>query len=1020
MRGPRPAASRPAALWLLPALLVAAGCTVPPPAAFVSSGAAKQGAAVPVGRNEAGETCTQDGAPGEAAAAVYCGAWEQPSARIARAEQVATQPGAPPASLAAIAAGGAWREGLDRRLSCLPAQPATLLGRYPAMVLSCTTRLGGWPQVALATRIDGQVWLADGVRPALPAMERAIGLLAGVVPPGAAVSQPVSTGLTATRLAAASYSSSDINQYETLIRAANRANVEGNYPAAEAALRAAAALQERVQGLNSAALAKTLATEALQLSDQGRFAAADALFARADLLARSPGQNDRVTIPLLAQYRGLDQLNKGHPALALGDLTLAEREYAELLPPSALATANTQGSAAGRLDNQQILTDQGERRALLGVIETRRAEARALRLEAKLPQSQALFASAARLADSRGLDEPQVAARLYRTAAFNSDAAGDHAAALAAITRSAEAFRRALPGSRTYAETTLVLAAKVAERGQPDRALAACHEAASILRAESAGTSAGLLMPCLAILHGQAASHPDEAQARYAEMFETGQLARGSVTAQQIAQASARLRENARDPKVSALIRTHDDQAAALADLFAARDALRGQNTDAARAADARLAGQINTLQARRAETDAALQAASPNYGQLVQQVVGAAEVMSVLRPNEAFVATMMSADTGWTFLMRDGKILVAPLAGGTNAAGALVAQLRHSMDAEIEPPPPFDIAAARSLYTLVLGGVAPGLRGATALSVVPSGPLLSLPFGVLLTGPAEQDDLAGAPWLIKQVAIEHVPAPANFVSLRKLAGTTRAARPWFGFGAFRPVSLAQAERSFPAASCADSAQLLAGLPPLPGAEVELHALQRVIGAAPHDLLEGAAFTAQGVQHANLKDVRILHFATHALLPTDLRCENEPALVTSPPPGALDASGALLTASEVAGLDLDADAVVLSACNTGGPAGGASGESLTGLARSFFYAGARALLVTHWSVNDKSTAYLVALTLAKTRAQPGIGLASALALAQRRVLSESSGATAIEAHPFYWGALAVIGEGMGTGRGTGT
>ena len=159
--------------------------------------------------------------------------------------------------------------------------------------------------------------------------------------------------------------------------------------------------------------------------------------------------------------------------------------------------------------------------------------------------------------------------------------------------------------------------------------------------------------------------------------------------------------------------------------------------------------------------------------------------------------------------------------------------------------------------------------------------------------------------------------------------------------------------------------------------------------------------------------MRVLHFATHALLPTDLRCQNEPALVTSPPPGAEDASGALLTASDVAGLNLDADAVILSACNTGGPGGTTAGESLTGLARSFFYAGARALLVTHWSVNDRTTAYIVALTLAAERADPSLGLAGALARAQVQVLADAKGDVAIQAHPFYWAALAVIGEGMG-------
>ncbi len=186
------------------------------------------------------------------------------------------------------------------------------------------------------------------------------------------------------------------------------------------------------------------------------------------------------------------------------------------------------------------------------------------------------------------------------------------------------------------------------------------------------------------------------------------------------------------------------------------------------------------------------------------------------------------------------------------------------------------------------------------------------------------------------------------------------------------------------------------------------------MGAAPSDELVGSAFTAAAIEKADLKDYRVLHFATHALLPTDLQCQNEPALIASPPIGALNADGALMKASDVAGLDLDADAVILSACNTGGPAGTGSGESLSGLARSFFYAGARAAAVTHWSVNDRTTAYIVALTVSGAKADPGQGLAGALATAQRRMLSDAKGDLAIQAHPFYWGALAVIGEGMGT------
>lgn len=105
----------------------------------------------------------------------------------------------------------------------------------------------------------------------------------------------------------------------------------------------------------------------------------------------------------------------------------------------------------------------------------------------------------------------------------------------------------------------------------------------------------------------------------------------------------------------------------------------------------------------------------------------------------------------------------------------------------------------------------------------MPAGPLLSLPFELLLTGPASQDALAAAPWLLRRGTIAHVPAAANFVSLRKIAGNSRATRPWFGFGDFRPVTLAQATRTFPA-ECADSARLYASLPRLPEARKELDA----------------------------------------------------------------------------------------------------------------------------------------------------------------------------------------------------
>jgi CHAT domain-containing protein len=103
---------------------------------------------------------------------------------------------------------------------------------------------------------------------------------------------------------------------------------------------------------------------------------------------------------------------------------------------------------------------------------------------------------------------------------------------------------------------------------------------------------------------------------------------------------------------------------------------------------------------------------------------------------------------------------------------------------------------------------------------------------------------------------------------------------------------------------------------------------------------------------------------------------------------------------------------VLSACNSGGPGGTTAGESLSGLARAFFYAGARSLAVTHWAVNDQVAAFLVADMLRRMRENPNLGVAGALKDAQVAILADAGKGLPPEiAHPFFWAPFAVIGEG---------
>jgi CHAT domain-containing protein len=120
------------------------------------------------------------------------------------------------------------------------------------------------------------------------------------------------------------------------------------------------------------------------------------------------------------------------------------------------------------------------------------------------------------------------------------------------------------------------------------------------------------------------------------------------------------------------------------------------------------------------------------------------------------------------------------------------------------------------------------------------------------------------------------------------------------------------------------------------------------------------------------------------------------------------------------GLDLDANLVILSACNSGGPGGGA-GESLSGLARSFFFARARSLLVSHWEVSDQVAALLVVLTINDMKEKPEHGVTGALREAQLSLLDRAKdGKLPAEiAHPFFWAPFAVIGDGgEGTTRST--
>ena len=205
----------------------------------------------------------------------------------------------------------------------------------------------------------------------------------------------------------------------------------------------------------------------------------------------------------------------------------------------------------------------------------------------------------------------------------------------------------------------------------------------------------------------------------------------------------------------------------------------------------------------------------------------------------------------------------------------------------------------------------------------------------------------------------------------------------------------------------ADIAQLRQ-LCPLPGTAAELEGMRTALAAPATALFTRTASTEPQVRTMDLSHARILAFATHGLVAGEMRGAAEPGLVLTPPATASADNDGYLAASEISALRLDADWVILSACNTAAGDGSAGAPALSGLARAFFYAGAQNVLASHWKVVDDAGPRLTVSTIALQRARPGIGRAAALQQAMREVRRDS--VHPYWSHPAVWAPFVLVGD----------
>jgi len=293
-------------------------------------------------------------------------------------------------------------------------------------------------------------------------------------------------------------------------------------------------------------------------------------------------------------------------------------------------------------------------------------------------------------------------------------------------------------------------------------------------------------------------------------------------------------------------------------------------------------------------------------------------------------------------------------------------------------------------------------------------------------------------PWLIREYSLTVLPSSGSLLTLRQLPEPDPNRRSFAGFGdpvfnhnqatrlAAGPST--SSEIATRAIRIADEVSLdeshlksatLELLQPLPDTREEVLAIARALNAdVGQDVFLGTAATETVLKQLDLSDRRVLVFATHGLVPGDLDGLRQPALAfSSPKVTGNTRNDGLLTMGEIMGLRLNADWVVLSACNTAAGQGTGS-EAVSGLGQAFFYAGTRALLVSNWPVESASARMLTTALFRQQEADPALSRAVALQRSMLELLDEgvykdpqTGEALFAYAHPIFWAPFSLVGDG---------
>lgn len=781
---------------------------------------------------------------------------------------------------------------------------------------------------------------------------------------------------------------------------------------------------------------EALANEALQKSNLGRYAEADSLFGRA---AEQLG-NDPLVARRLRNYRAIHELNQNHPDAALKELDKpmpkapGDDVTTAAGVPVISAVASKQLNSETKL-GQQLAGDTDElspaEKAVILDGQALQLRGTSLRLKGELAQA----TDALQQADSKL--QAVRDGRVESVAWMRAQILGDLAAIAEDQKNMAEANRlyqegvtlleANYPGSAALLNAKARLAGYLARTGQVATAEAMFRE---IVHSQPDTSNlppsfADVLRPYVDLLLKKG---DDSAAA--AEIFAATQLMVRPGLAQTQAVLAREL--SGGTDEASRLFRqavtlTRQAERARI-ELSRLTDIATPTPDEQTRAR--LLKAGLDQSQKEQVATQAAL-ASFPRYRAVSDEVMPLATLQKDLKPSEAYYRMTIVGDDVYAMLVTPSSARTTKLDVTAGELSDQVQALRETISTVEDGQRktyPFDVALAHHMYGELFGPFATDVAAAKHLIFEPDGAMLRLPANLLVMDQASVDaytqrakasddaafDFRGIQWLGRDRDISTSVSPRSFAQLRN-APPSAAKNEYLGLGSNTPPS-AEAAAMVPAAADRDCMLPMSAWTH-PISPKELQVASSIL--QPYDpggvqVVTGDAFTDTGLEsRPDLDQYRIIHFATHGVVTARAaKCPAQPALLTSF--GGKGSDG-LLTFKEVFDLHLDADLVILSACDTASQAStaatqqaglGTGGQvALDGLVRAFVGAGGRLVLASHWPISDDYNATERLIT-GLFSAPPGTPTVTALRMSQRQMMDDVN-----TSHPFYWSPFAVVGDG---------